>query len=375
MGRTVVGLVGTVLLLFVAAPARASEFEIDLRKPWVRPGGKIKARVTWDMGIGSVWGQFPVRWFLTDVTGRTVASGGRTARFRRAPYRFNVRARVPRGTQGDLLLHVVLADEDGICMSGSVPVLVWRRGLWRDRERETVTGTIVARPNAAPILVPDGSSIGTFSHVLYGSGVASILPGSPRNGARVTVTGRRASLRGVASLPMGPFPFVAEEVLRIDPPPEALPIRYPLEGWLKARVAPAELIGDIAWREFVGESRTPKVARTREEFDALNAEMAAGADGPRPLGGVAHADFGEEIVVVVFAGISPSRDYRVEITTVRHDAATETTWIEYTVTGPEPGKSGPSEWVEPYYAVILPARPGNVEFARTELLPDRPPWW
>jgi len=374
------GIAGAALLLLLAAPSHASEFRIDLRKPWVRPGGTIRARMAWVIpGVG-VSGRFAVRWYLTNFEGRTVASGRKVVRLHgKQPYRFRIRARTPKKLKLDVLrLHVALVDEewdgDGISIdvSASVPVFVYRRGLRPDKERETVTGTIVGGA-MTPLLVPEGSSVEIYSHELYGSAVCEILANPAHVGARVTVTGRSASIPGIGHYPMGPFPFIVEEVSFQDSLPEFLPWAKAATGHIPARIAPALLIGDLTWRKFLLESRTPRVLRTREEFDALNAEMSEGKGGP--LDRIAHADFAEEMVVVVFAGISPTRDYRVHITAARYDEATETTWIEYAVTGPRKKKTGPAEWVEPYCAQPLPVRPGRVEFVRTELIPDRPAWW
>jgi hypothetical protein len=385
MKTTIIGSLGAMLLLLLAAASSAGDLRVDLRKPWARPGKKIKARVEWVFANGGVQGRFPVRWYLTDREGRTVASGAKTARFGwNPPYRFGIRARVPKRIDfEDLRLHVAIVEDEGddgrvtaIWASGSAPVFVYRKGLRVDRNRETMTGTLLGDGLSMPRLVPEGASVEVLSYDLYGSDISKILANPARDGARVTVTGRHASIPGIGHLPMGPFPFVVDEVTFVDPLPETLMRSRDTEGHLAARIAPVELIGELAWRSLLRSTRTPRIARTREEFDTLNAEMDEGHDHEKaPLDSLAHAEFGEEAVVAVFAGLSPTRDYRVQITSVRYDEATETTWVAYVVFAPREKETGYAEWVEPYVAVIIPARPGRIEFVRTELIPDRPAWW
>ena len=385
----------TALVVGAAAVCAAAETPADLpsglhvevRKPIVNRGGTIQARVRWETG-GSffVSGEFTARWQLRSSTGDVVARGRRPVRIgwdEEPPYRFSVRARVPRRVNWDALsLEVALIDdpawdeEAGAWASGSATVFVepGRAFFWDGTARETCTGTLEGIGSVVLLRVSDDPW--SYPTVLQGPGESAIRANPAWRGASVTVTGRPFEGTCCVSSPESPSPLWVEEVIWNEPLPDYLPSNRYAVGVVPARLPPPEVIGEVNWAKFVRASREPVVVESAAEMAALHDALGtADAGGYDPLGGFEEVDFATHRVVVAFGGICPDPSWTTLIDRVMVDPRTDTTLVEYFVVAPSGGFLKGYSWSESFAAWSIERRDGPVEFLRHEWIPDPPPWW
>jgi hypothetical protein len=350
-------------------------------------GFTVRGRLDLDYILG---GRLPAWWMIRDVDGRCLAFGRAVT----GPvdaigihHGLVLHPRVPAdrrsdGAQLDVLVMEREEEDDGGLLAagvGTIPLYV-PEGRSRVRSSgESWTGTL--RPTgsyAFPLFVPDGAEANGFtsySLILLGEAVSDILRNPFWAGSRVTIEGH-AILDHFVRFPEGPWPFRADRVTWEGPLPEDLGGQGGAAGAMPARIAPAELIGQLDWRTLMRASRQPRVIEDQAGLDALRDEILSATGGTAtPNGWPAGVDFAGNRVVAVFAGVSPDDAWRVQVLDAHHDAGAGVTKVRYAVIGPRPGHAGVETWVEPWTVGVIPRRPGTVEFEREEFLPDRPAWW
>jgi hypothetical protein len=382
--------IAAALLVTTAAPETGDPplpgLHVHVRRPIVNRGGTIQARVAWETGGGFfVAGEFTARWQLRSATGDVVAHGRRPVHIgygEDPPYRFSVSARAPRRVNWDqLTLEVALIDDPTWDYPGST----WARGeasvavepgrayYWNGEERESYTGTLVARYGVG--LRIDGEDP-YYALGLLGPGESAIRANPAWEGSRVTVTGRAFEGTCCAYFPEDPGSLLVETVEWLDPLPDPLYWVAAADGVVPARLPPPEVIGEVNWARFARESRAPVVVESAAEMDALREDLGtAYFGGYDPLAGYSGFDFEANRVVVVFAGVSPDPAWFVRVDSIVFDPAGVRTIVGYSAVAPAGRFSRGFHWVEPYAAVVLPRRDGPVEFVRHEWIPELPPWW
>jgi hypothetical protein len=382
-------------VLLSAATALAGELTIDVARPFVRPGQVIRARVAWSLGVGAyLQGTQTADWKLTDGTGRVINYGRRTvhvgwAESDNPPYRFTLRAPVPRGTaRGGLVLSVLVhygtsnaLDDFGTLACASVPLLVSPRGVLRLRDEVVREGKLV-RDGPDGMLPTLGRNPYFAGPRLYGTAVSEILANPAYDGATVRLTTRELSERDLGHIPEDLPDQEVTAVEWIDPP--AAPVgavvvggAYDRTARLRSRIPPADLLLDpLSWRAVLAASRAPSVLRTLEEFDAFALALRPALDGVSdPTTQFADTDFAAYDVIAVFTGTTPDDTWRVAPLTTHRDERTQTTWVRYAVVGASPRAAVGTPLADACCLFRIPKFAGEVRVQREEWIPRPPRWW
>ena len=380
-------------LLVAATSAYAGEMTIDVSRASVRPGEVLRARVAWRIGERVFFqGRAVADWKLTDSTGRVVNRGRKRVRVRwresdNPPYRFRVRARVPRRTpRGGIVLSVLVhygtsstLGEYEVEASASVPLLLASRRVMRSSEVLIREGQLV-RDGPDGMLPRIDLGSGQGGPRLFGAAVSEILADPAYDGATVRVTTR--------TLRDNVFRFDAlpdQEVTAVewlDPP--ATRVGFVVvsgvldqRARLRSRIPPADLLlAPTSWRTLLEASRAPAVLRSAEELDAFAEALRPALDTTSdPTVAFEGTDFATYDIVAVFTGTTERDAYRIAPLSIHRNDRTQTTWVRYVVASPASRARGEPSAMDACCIFRIPKFEGEVRVAREAWIPRPPRWW